>query len=140
MAIIVAIGLTAGLTGGLLGVGGSIVMIPALTEFFGPDQHLYQAAAMMVNFFLVIPAVDQHQRAKAIDRATVSRLIPIAVGAIFVGVGFSELPVFAGTGEAYLRGLFGLFLLSAGGYDLYRLFRRDRSEDGRSEQHRLGFL
>ena len=122
--ITAAIGLFAGLTGGLLGVGGSIVIIPALTEFFAPDQHRYQAAAMVVNFFVVVPAVYQHRRAGAIDRATVLRLIPMSVAAVVVGVGLSELPLFAASGERYLRGLFGLFLLAVGGYDLYRLVRR----------------
>jgi uncharacterized membrane protein YfcA len=119
---LIIIGLGAGLLGGMLGVGGSIIMIPAMTEVLGPDQHLYQAAAMIVNFFVVVPAVYQHRRAGAIDRATVARLVPLAVLAVLVGVGVSELPIFAGDREAYLRGVFGAFLLIAGAYELHRLF------------------
>ena len=37
--IIAVIGLTAGLLGGMLGIGGSIVMIPAMSYVFGYDQH-----------------------------------------------------------------------------------------------------
>ena len=121
--VLVVIGLFAGLVGGLLGVGGSIVMIPAMTEALGPDQHLYQAAAMIVNFFVVVPAVYQHRRAKAVEFRTVKRILPLALVAVLIGVGLSELPVFAGEGEAYLRGLFGLFLLAVALSDLYRLFR-----------------
>ncbi|MFQ5590331.1 MAG: sulfite exporter TauE/SafE family protein [Phycisphaerae bacterium] len=120
---LIVIGLGAGLIGGMLGVGGSIVMIPAMTEVLGPDQHLYQAAAMMVNFFVVVPAVYQHSRARAIDKATVARIVPLAVAGVIVGVGVSELPVFASEGEVYLRGLFGLFLLVVGVSDLIRLRR-----------------
>ena len=120
------IGLCAGLIGGMLGIGGSIIMIPAMTEVFGPDQHLYQAAAMIVNFFVAVPAVYQHRRARAIDPATVIRIVPLAVVTVVVGVGVSELPAFKGPGEAYLRGLFGLFLLFAGGWEVYRLLRRGR--------------
>ncbi len=123
---LVIIGLGAGLLGGMLGVGGSIIIIPAMTEVLGPDQHLYQAAAMIVNFFVVVPAVYQHRRAGAINRTTVARLVPLAVLAVVVGVGVSELPVFAGGGEAYLRGVFGGFLLIVGGYELYRLLPRVR--------------
>ena len=65
MLILMAIGLCAGLLGGLLGIGGSVVMIPAMSVIFGPAQHLYQGAAMIVNFFVVIPAVIQHRRAGA---------------------------------------------------------------------------
>ncbi|MGB2985912.1 MAG: sulfite exporter TauE/SafE family protein [Phycisphaerae bacterium] len=124
------IGLFAGLVGGMLGVGGSIVMIPAMTELLGPNQHLYQAAAMIVNFFVVVPAVYQHRRVKAIDRAAVLRFIPLAAVSVVVGVGLSELPLFAGEGEAYLRGLFGLFLLFVAVSDLYRLFRRPKPQPG----------
>jgi len=124
------IGLFAGFVGGLLGVGGSIVMIPAMTEVLGPDQHLYQAAAMIVNFFVVVPAVIQHRRAKAIDDGTVRRLVPLAVVAVVIGVGLSEVPAFAGTGEAYLRALFGLFLLFTAGTDIYRLVRNGLTRNG----------
>jgi len=120
---LVMIGLFAGFVGGMLGVGGSIVMIPAMTEVLGPNQHLYQAAAMIVNFFVVVPAVYQHRRARAIDGATVARIIPLAIVAVIIGVGLSELPLFAGAGEAYLRGLFGLFLFAVAVSDLYRLLR-----------------
>jgi len=125
---LILIGLFAGVVGGLLGVGGSIVMIPAMTEVLGPDQHKYQAAAMIVNFFVVVPAVYQHRRAKAIDPSTVARLIPLAIVGVLVGVGISELPFFAGEGEAYLRMLFGLFLFLVAGWDLYRLSRRGEPE------------
>ncbi|NOT00406.1 MAG: TSUP family transporter, partial [Phycisphaerales bacterium] len=57
------IGLAAGLLGGLLGIGGSIVMIPAMTEVLGANQHLYQASALMVSFFVGAPALVQHLRA-----------------------------------------------------------------------------
>ena len=90
------IGLLCGLTGGLLGIGGSIVMIPAVTELLGPDQHLYQAAAMILTFFVATPAVLQHARAGAIQAATVRRIIPPALVAVVAGVALSELPLFAG--------------------------------------------
>lgn len=112
--IYAAIGLGAGLLGGLLGVGGSIVMIPALTEVFGPRQHLYQAAAMIVNFFVVLPAVHYHVRAQAVQRAVVSRLAPTAVVSVILGVLASEWPGFKGRGEAYLTILFGLFIFLLG--------------------------
>ncbi len=125
---LVAIGLVAGLVGGMLGVGGSIVMIPAMTELLGPDQHLYQAAAMIVNFFVVVPAVYQHYRAKAISRRMVQRLVPPAIAAVIVGVALSELALFSGEGEAYLRATFGLFLLAVAGHDLFQTLRPDRRD------------
>lgn len=122
-AILAIIGFFAGLTGGMLGVGGSIVMIPAMTRVLGPNQHLYQAAAMIVNFFVVVPAIVQHRRAKVIDRGTVVRLICVGLFAVIAGVLLSEMRLFSGEGEAYLRMAFGVFLLLVCAIDLYQLFQ-----------------
>jgi len=121
--VLCLIGLLAGSVGGLLGVGGSIIMIPALTEFLGPNQHLYQATAMIVNFFVVVPAVIRHRRAGAIQWPAVYQLLPFALLAVVIGVGISELAFFSGRGEAYLRLLFGLFLMTVATIDLLRLIR-----------------
>lgn len=120
---LVAIGLAAGSVGGMLGIGGSIIMIPAMTMVLGPAQHLYQATAMIVAFFVTTPAVVQHARARAIQPSTVKKLLPMALVGVLAGVGLSELPIFAGRGEAHLRALFGVFLLVLCLVDLYRLIR-----------------
>ena len=137
--ILVGIGLCAGAAGGLLGIGGSIVMIPALTVILGPAQHLYQAAAMIVNFFVVVPAVYQHRRARAIDYATVGRIAPLAIGGVIAGVLLSELPIFTGANEAYLRGLFGVFLFFVAATDLYRLARPPVNPVAGAERPRIGW-
>jgi len=122
--LLVLTGFLAGFTGGLLGIGGSIIMIPAMTELLGPDQHLYQAAAMIVNFFVVVPSAVQHYRAGAIDARLIGRLLPVALVCVIIGVTSSEHSWFHGVGEARLRLLFGLFLLFIAAYELYRLVRR----------------
>ncbi len=119
------IGLSAGLVGGMLGIGGSIIMIPALTEFLGPNQHLYQAAAMIVNFFVVVPAVIRHRRAGAIDLRSVMAMLPMAAVAVVIGVIVSERSIFQNEGEAYLRALFAAFVLTSAMIELYRLRRSD---------------
>ncbi len=56
----VVIGLVAGILGGLLGIGGSLIIIPGMVIYMshtaagyhGIDQHLLQAAAMIVNVFV----------------------------------------------------------------------------------------
>jgi uncharacterized protein len=121
---LVFIGVLTGIVGGMLGVGGSLVMIPAMIEILGPNQHLYQASAMIVNFFVAVPAVVQHRRARAIEPITVQRLLPLTMVAVVTGVLLSELPLFSGEGEAYLRILFGVFLLGFSLLDLRRALLR----------------
>lgn len=105
------IGLAAGLSGGLLGIGGSIVMIPAMTELMGPQPHKFQAAALIANFFVAAPALVQHIRARATNARVLRILIPATAVAALIGVACSEAPLFRGDGAAYLTGLFGVFLL-----------------------------
>lgn len=133
IAQLILVGIFVGLAGGMFGIGGGIVLIPALTELVGPDQHRYQAAAMIVNAFVGISAVVGHRRADAIDTADIKKFLPIAAVAAVAGVGISELNVFAGRGEAYLRGLFGLFLFLCGVIEGYRLLRPG-SQDNPSKE------
>jgi len=121
--ILAGIGLVAGVLGGLLGVGGSIVMIPAMTELLGPQQHLYQAAAMIVNFFVVLPALYQHHRAGAVMVPVVRRMAPLAIVAVVLGVLASEWSIFKGQGQARLVVLFGAFLVWEGVRNALRLWR-----------------
>jgi hypothetical protein len=125
--LLILIGIVAGGSGGLLGIGGSIIMIPGLIRLFGPQQqHLYQAAAMIVNFFVMVPAVWQHYRAKAMLRSVTRWMIPSTIVGIIVGVYASELRVFHGGGQGYLQIMFAVFLVHVVGYNVWRLRTRWR--------------
>jgi uncharacterized protein len=127
--ILLGIGLVAGCIGGMLGIGGSVIMIPAMTWFFGIAQHLYQGAAMIVNFFVVLPAVYQHHRARAILWPVVKVTIPTAVLGVVAGVWLSSGHWFHGPNERYLAGLFGAFLLYEAANNVKRLFSSRRLPD-----------
>ncbi len=119
---IVLLGLIAGGCGGLLGIGGSIVIIPGLVLLRGGQgQHLYQAVAMIVNFFIVAPAVWRHRRAAAIQGWVTRWTIPSAVVGAVGGVCLSEIPIFHGSGQGYLQIGFAAFLLYVLAYNLRRL-------------------
>ncbi len=128
------IGLGGGLAGGLLGLGGSVIMIPCMTLLFGPRQHLHQAAAMIVNIFVSTPAVFQHLRARAVMSRVVKEMLPAAVISVILGVLLSELPIFRGDGKVYLTGVFGLFLIVVTVGELRRLLGKSvakrRNEGG----------
>ena len=125
--LLVITGLVAGVMGGLLGIGGSVVMIPAMVWIFGSvveraeSLHQYQAAAMIVNFVLIAPSVLHHVRAKAIYVSVWRWLAPAALVSIIAGVAVSRTGLFTGANEGYLRMLFGAFLIYVAGYNIYKL-------------------
>jgi len=128
------IGFFSGIFGGLLGIGGSIILLPALSIFFAhrhpPEyQHLYQGAAMIMNFFVAIPAVLAHRKKGTFLPAILKYLIPAALLSMVLGVTCSNLPLFQGPGAIYLKKLLGLFLLYVMGYNAYRLFIQNRFPD-----------
>ena len=94
IAITAGVGLAAGVLGGLLGIGGSIILIPAMVLIFpgrGADaQHLFQAAAMAVNVAVSLPAAIRHARAGAVRRDLLTWLLPTGLTAILIGVWLSN--------------------------------------------------
>lgn len=125
------IGLVAGVLGGLLGIGGSLIIIPALILYFsysaagyrGDDQHLLQAAAMITNVFVAAPSVLAHWKAGAIMRSVVTWLIPSAIAGIVTGVALSNSSMFARENGAYLAMVLSGFLVYVMGYNIYRMLR-----------------
>jgi uncharacterized protein len=132
--LLLIIGLFSGLLGGLLGIGGSIILLPALSILFAhrhtPEhQHLYQAAAMVMNFFVALPSAISHQQQKTLLWPLLKWLIPTGLIGIGLGVMSSNLPIFQGNGAVYLKQLLGIFLFYVLGYNLYRLFKQSRLPD-----------
>ncbi len=84
--ICLAIGLAGGVLGGFLGIGGSLIIIPALTIAFGEQQHLYQASAMVVNLFVGLAALTRHLRAQVVRMDAIYRMAPPAIVCILLGV------------------------------------------------------
>ena len=118
---LVLVGLVAGLTGGLLGLGGAIVIIPALTILLHTDHHLAQAAAMIVNVFVALFAFLRHHREAAVRWDVVARMVPAGVLFISAGVAVSDrVP------GPILRKVFGVFLLWLISISAVRLYRSHR--------------
>lgn len=116
LALVALLGLFAGIQGGMLGVGGSVVMIPGLVFILGrptgADQHLYQAAAMIANVAVSVPAALRHRKARAMTPAALRWMLPAALVFILIGVSLSNLPVFAGAdGSIWLGRILAVFLI-----------------------------
>lgn len=54
IAIIIAIGLCAGMLSGLIGIGGGIILVPALVYFLNYSQHQAQGTSLGVLTFPVV--------------------------------------------------------------------------------------
>jgi uncharacterized membrane protein YfcA len=87
------VGLVAGCVGGLAGLGGSIIMIPALAMFWGykdedakNEHHLYMAAAMCVNVIVALSSTLLHTKKKAARKDLLMVLIPTMALGMLLGV------------------------------------------------------
>lgn len=121
--VLIGIGLVMGVFGGMLGIGGSLVMIPAMVWFYGENQHLYQSSAMICNFFVAAASLFGHRKAEAIVPTVLWRMIPAAIVGIVLGVGLSNIALFAGHNSYLLARLFGVFLAYVAVYNFWRMFR-----------------
>ncbi|MCA9294127.1 MAG: sulfite exporter TauE/SafE family protein, partial [Phycisphaerales bacterium] len=110
IALLLVLGLGAGVVGGMLGIGGSIITIPAMAIIFfarpWSSQHLFQATAMISNVFVAIPAARKHMRSGLLAPGLHRKMLPATMIAIVVGVLVSDQ-----LSSRVLKLLFALFLL-----------------------------
>lgn len=119
IAVIALIGLMGGTLGGLLGLGGSVFIIPALTLFLGTNQHLYQAAALIANVFVACAATWKHRGRGTIRRDVVPIMATATSLAAIAGVLVSNL-----IPPLRMTALFGVFLLYSVVREIESLLRR----------------
>jgi len=107
LATILMLGLLVGVLVGLLGIGGGVVLVPAMVYLLGYDQHLAQGTSL----FILLPpiglgALRQYWKNGQVDlRAG----IYCAVGFLLGGYAGGKIAVPMGSRD--LRGIFGLFLI-----------------------------
>jgi hypothetical protein len=120
------LGLGAGVLVGLLGIGGGVVLVPAMVLLLGMDQHLAQGTSL----FILLPpigvgALREYWKQGQVDlRAGILCAAGILVGAF--GGSLIALPM----PSRNLKGLFGCFLMLSA----ILLWRKCRSRTGRPEQ------
>ena len=135
--LLIIIGLGMGVIGGLLGIGGAVFMIPAMTFVFGENQHLYQAASMICIFFVSSSSLIAHYKAKVISKPLMPRMVPAALVGILAGVAVSNSAIFEGSNDYILSRVFGGFLVYVAAYNSFRLYRsikQNQPQGASSEQ------
>jgi uncharacterized membrane protein YfcA len=114
-----AIGLTAGFAAGLLGVGGGIVMVPAMVLVLAFDQHVAQGTSLVVIIPAALAGSVTHYRNGRVSLRDAALLAAGGIGGAVVG-SMSALSV----DDIVLRRLFGMFLLLVAAQMLLRRRRR----------------
>ncbi len=105
--IILLLGLGVGVLVGLLGIGGGVVLVPALVYLLGMDQHLAQGTSL----FILLPpiglgALIEYWKQSRVDlRAGILCALGMLLGAF--GGSLVALPM----PSRHLQGLFGCFLM-----------------------------
>lgn len=103
------VGLIAGVMSGLLGVGGGIVMVPAIVFLLGRDQHVAQGVSLAVIIPVSISGAWIHARkGNVIPPLAFWISVGAVVGATVVGNAVQQIQ------EGVLRALFGTFLIIMG--------------------------
>lgn len=120
--LILVLGLGVGVLVGLMGIGGGVVLVPALVYLLSMDQHLAQGTSL----FILLPplglgALREYWKQGQVDlRAGILCALGILFGAL--GGSLVALPI----ASRHLKGLFGCFLVLAA----ILLWRKARFENG----------
>jgi uncharacterized protein len=116
----IAIGLAAGVLSGIFGIGGGVVIVPALIYLGGFTQHRATGTSLAVLLPPIgIGAMWEYYRH---DNVNVQAAMIIAV-AVFAG-GWLGAIVANRVSGPYLRLAFSVFVISLGFYLLFGAFRR----------------
>jgi len=117
--IVLALGLLVGVLVGLLGIGGGVVLVPAMVYLLRYDQHLAQGTSL----FILLPpiglgALREYWRNGQVDlRAGIYCAIGFLLGGYAGGLVAVPLP------SRDLRGIFGFFLILSA----FLLWRKTRA-------------
>lgn len=104
----VATGLLVGVASGILGVGGGILLVPAMTLGFGISQHVAQGTSLAAIIpTSVVGAVTHDRRGNVLRRAALFMAIGATAGAVLGAVVALHLP------REVLARAFGVLLLFA---------------------------
>ena len=100
------LGLSAGFVGGLMGLGGGTVLVPALVLLVGLEQHLAQGVSLSVVAATSLVGAVTHYRQGTVRLHTV-----LWVGPVAVGCGFAGASIAVGLDAQLLSRVFGIVLL-----------------------------
>lgn len=113
--MILLIGLGVGVISGVVGIGGGILIIPALIYFLGMDQHKAQGTSLGALLLPVglLAFIEYYRNGHADLRVALLLAAGFFVGGYFGAVFAVHVP------ELWLRRIFALTLFAIGGQMLF---------------------
>ena len=85
MAIVLGVGLVAGILAGMLGIGGGAILIPGMVLLMGTDQHTAQGVSLAVIALTALVGAITHYRQQNLQLRVALWLAPAAVVFAFIG-------------------------------------------------------
>jgi len=105
----ILIGLFAGVASGLFGIGGGLIMVPALVLILGMNQHLAQGTSLAV----MIPPVGMLAAWKYYQTGNLKLNIALWIAAGFIVGAFIGASLIQPISDTLLKRLFGVVLALA---------------------------
>ncbi|TWH46958.1 sulfite exporter TauE/SafE family protein [Sporomusa sp. KB1] len=112
--ILFLLGLVMGFLSGLMGIGGGIIIVPALVLGFGMSQHAAQGISLMLIIPTVLSGLITYHRKGFVDYRMAGLLAVGSLGGAIFGASYVQyIPAFI------LKKIFGA-VLALLGYKMYR--------------------
>jgi uncharacterized protein len=105
--ILILIGLMAGVFGGMFGVGGAIVMIPAMVYFLGVDQHTAQGTSLAV----MLPPIGLFAAYNYYKDGQVNIWYAVIIAITFMIGGYFGSKIALNLPEQLMKKVFAVFLI-----------------------------
>jgi len=104
-----AVGLVAGLIGGMLGVGGGTIAVPGMVLLLGVDQHIAQGVSLSAMLLMALVGAIVHYRQGNVKLSMVLLIAPSAVAFSLLGAWAAGM-----VSAEWLTRVFAIFLLVIG--------------------------
>ena len=104
--ILVIIGLMAGVFGGMFGVGGAVIMIPALVYFLGVDQHTAQGTSVAI----MLPPIGLFAAYNYYKAGEVNIWYAVIIACAFLIGGYFGSMIALKLPEQLMKRIFGILL------------------------------
>ncbi len=101
------IGIAAGILGGMFGLGGGLIIIPALTLLFGFDQNLAQGTTLMV----MLPPIGILAALEYYKHGQVNVKAALIIAGFFLVFGYFGAKIATKMETDILRKIFAVFLM-----------------------------